>query len=111
MMCAVDDDQRFTELLTAMRSIWIDASGGSHAHLDALLDPETRHDARTTNYLASGASGTLRDRIFSPSNGDRVSDGNSSVVNARYRQLVDEATLESVRLGLPATADWSQPRA
>jgi hypothetical protein len=110
-MCPVEDGQQFTELLTAMRSIWIDASGKSHAHLDALLDLESRHDARTTNFLASCASGTLRDRIFSSFNGDRVSGFDSSSVNERYRQLLDAAIQVSVRLGLPATADWLQPLA
>ncbi len=77
-MWGVDDDQQFSDLLKAMSSIWIEASGASNAHLDALLDPGLRRNARTMNYLASGASGTLRDRIFSPLNGDRVSEGDSA---------------------------------
>jgi hypothetical protein len=103
----MDDDKELTQTLETMRSIWIEAAGGSHAHLDALIDPQLRHDESTRNYLASGASGTLRDRIFSPLNGDRIGDDAVTSTNNRYRELLDEATRLSVRLNLPATADWT----
>jgi hypothetical protein len=102
----MDDEERLTEVLREMQGIWLEASGACHAHLDALLDPVMRRDARTRNYLASGASGTLRDRIFSSMNGDRFPGADAKSVNERHRQLLDEATTLSVRLGLPATADW-----
>jgi hypothetical protein len=62
----MDDEAELTRTLTAMQSILVEVGGRSHGHLDALLDPALRHDERTRNYLATGASGTVRDRIFSP---------------------------------------------
>jgi hypothetical protein len=102
----VDEERRFTEVLVEMRTLWIASGGRSHAHLDALIDPVLRHDPSTRNYLASGASGSVRDRIFSPSNGDSLSEAEARSVSDRHRLLLDEATQLSLRLGLPATADW-----
>ena len=104
----VDDERELEQTLQAMRSLWQAHANGSHSHLDALLDPELRHDERTRNYLASGASGSLRDRYFHPMNGDRVTEGNCTAINEQYQSLVDKATRLSVRLGLPATADWTE---
>jgi hypothetical protein len=103
-----DDEQELSRTLMAMRAIWMGASGASHNHLEALLDLRLRHDAGTQNYLASGAAGTLRDRYFHPTNGDRVSETDVASLNDEYRQLLDEATRLSVALNLPATADWPQ---
>lgn len=105
-MQTMSDQERLTEVLVEMRTIWLAASGSSHAHLDALVDPAVRDDPATRNYLAAGASGTIRDRIFSPLNGDRVTAEEARSVNDRHRDLLAEATALSVRLGLPATADW-----
>lgn len=102
----MDDQERLTEILDEMRAIWVSVSGSSHAHLDALLDPARRDDPATRNYLAAGASGTIRDRIFSPLNGDHVTETDARSVNDRHRDLLEQATALSVRLGLPATADW-----
>jgi hypothetical protein len=40
-------------------------------------------------------------------NGDRISDEEATSTNDEYRRLLDEATRLSVRLNLPATADWT----
>lgn len=106
-MPIMEDEERFTQALEAMRAVWIEYSGTSHGHLDALLDPTLRRDLSTRNYLASGASGTLRDRIFHPMNGDRISTDDMATVNDEYRSLLDEATRLSVGMNLPATADWT----
>ena len=106
-MAGVDDEQELSKTLKAMRAIWMGASGASHSHLDALLDLRLRHDASTQNYLASGAAGTLRDRYFDPTNGDRISEADVASINDDYRRLIDEATRLSVGLNLPATADWA----
>jgi hypothetical protein len=99
------EDDDFEQALEAMRDIWIEASGGSHGHLDALLDPAQRRDPATTNYLASGASGTLRDRFFSPMNGDHVAEADQARINSEYRALLDSATESAKRLSLPAVRD------
>jgi hypothetical protein len=106
-MWVVDDEQELVRTLEAMRTIWIGASGTSHGHLDALLDPGLRHSPSTRNYLASGASGTLRDRVFDPSNGDRISHADAASTNDGYRRLLDAAILLNIRLNLQATGDWS----
>jgi hypothetical protein len=103
----MSNDEEFTQTLEAMRTMWIDSSGTSHAHFAALLDGRLRRDASTRNYLASGASGTLRDRIFHPMNGDRITEAESTSINERYQRLLDEATRLSVQMNLPATADWT----
>jgi hypothetical protein len=99
------DEVRFEQALAGMRRIWVEATGGSHGHLDALLDPAQRRDPATTNYLASGASGTLRDRFFTPLNGDRVAEGDAARINAEYLSLLDAATDSASRLSLPAVRD------
>lgn len=106
-MPSMEVEAQFTQTLEAMRSIWIEYSGTSHGHLDALLDPTLRRDPSTRNYLASGASGTLRDRIFHPMNGDRISADDVGTVNDKYRRLLDEATRLSAAMNLPSTADWT----
>jgi hypothetical protein len=58
------------------------------------------------NYLASGASGSLRDCYFHPMNGDRVTEGSCAAANEQYQSLVDKATRLSLRL--PAPADWTE---
>lgn len=99
------DEHDLVQALEGMRRIWVEASGGSHSHLDALLDPGQRRDPATTNYLASGASGTLRDRYFTPLNGDRVPEADVTRINAEYRALLDAATGSASRLSLPAVTD------
>lgn len=99
------DEQELVEALEGMRRIWVEASGGSHGHLDALLDPGQRRDPATTNYLVSGASGTLRDRYFTPLNGDRVAAADVTRVNAEYLTLLEAATSAAARLALPAARD------
>jgi hypothetical protein len=99
------DEQVLAEALEGMRQIWVEASGGSHGHLDALLDPGQRRDPVTTSYLVSGASGTLRDRYFTPLNGDRVAAADVTRVNADYLTLLDMATSAAARLSLPAARD------
>jgi hypothetical protein len=99
------DEQDFVEALEGMRRILIEVGGRSHTHLDALLDADQRRDPTTTNYLASGASGTLGDRYFTPLNGDRLSEADVNRVNAEYQALLDSATQSAVRLSLPAVRD------
>jgi hypothetical protein len=99
------DEEDLERALGGMRRIWVAASGGSHGHLDALLDPAQRRDPATTNYLASGASGTLQDRYFTPLNGDRVAEADVTRINAEYRSLLDAATASASRLSLPAVRD------
>jgi hypothetical protein len=41
-------------------------------------------------------------------NGDRVTEGTCAAVNERFQSLLDKATRLSLRLGLPATADWTE---
>lgn len=96
------DEEELDRALLGMRRIWVETTGASHGHLEALLDPQQRRDAATTNYLASGASGTLRDRIFTPLNGDRVAEVDVARINAEYRALLDAATDSASRLSLPA---------
>jgi hypothetical protein len=100
---SAEDD--FERALEGMHRIWIQTTGRSHSHLDALLDPVLRRDPATTNYLASGASGTLRDRIFSPMNGDHVAQADQARINLEYRTLLDSATESAKRLSLPAVRD------
>jgi hypothetical protein len=104
--CPVSSDEdKFQRALEGMRRIWLEASGGSHVHLDALLDPVQRHDPATTNYLASGAPGTLRDRIFAPMNGDHVVAADVARFNAEYRALLGSATESAQRMSLSSVRD------
>lgn len=102
---APDDEEKLVTALQALRSMWLRAGGSSHPHLDALLDPALRADARTSNYLAATASGTIRDRFFTPANGDHLAEAEVSWFNDRYQALLAEAIALSQKLRLPATTD------
>ena len=101
----ITDDDAFELALKGMRRIWVQATGGSHAHLDALLDPDQRRDPATTNYLASAAAGTLRDRFFTPTNGDHLTEDEVARVNREYVALLEAASESATRLALPAVQD------
>jgi len=101
----ITDEEEFERALEGMRRIWVRATGGSHAHLDALLDPDQRRGSATTNYLASGAAGTLRDRFFTPTNGDHLTEDDVARVNREYVALLDTASESATRLALPAVRD------
>ena len=101
----LSDEEEFVQALEGMRRIWVRTTGSSHDHLDALLDPVQRQDPATTNYLASGASGSLRDRIFTPLNGDDLAEADATQINGEYRALLKSATDSASRLSLPAVSD------
>jgi len=98
----ITDEEDFERALNGMRRIWVRATGESHAHLDALLDTDQRRDPATTNYLASGAAGTLRDRFFTPINGDHLTEAEVARVNREYVALLEAASESATRLALPA---------
>jgi hypothetical protein len=101
------DEEEFESVLRQMEEMWTQATGSTnpHGHLAALLDPKTRRDLSTRNYLAASASGTLRDRWFSPTNGDNLPTEVVEEFNRRYVQLCDRALDLAERLDLPAAAD------
>jgi hypothetical protein len=56
----------------------------------------------TLNWLVASSAGTLRDSWFSAGNGDREPDEGFAAFNARWNELLDEATTLAAELGLPA---------
>jgi hypothetical protein len=101
------DEDEFDAVLRQLQAMWDEATGSTvpHDHLVALLDPATRRDPSTRNYLAATASGTLQDRWFSPANGDKLPPESVEEFNRRYRELLERALDLADRLGLPAAAD------
>ena len=99
------DGEKVERALKGMRRIWVQATGGSHVHLDALLDPDQRRHPPTTNYLASAAAGTLRDRFFTHMNGDHLTGVDVVRVNRECVALLDVASESATRLALPAARD------
>ena len=101
----ISDEEEFERTLEGMRRIWVQPTGASHARLDALLDRDQRREPATTNYLASGASGTLRDRFFTPMSGDLLTEAEVARVNHGYGALLEAAAGSASRLSLPAVRD------
>jgi hypothetical protein len=86
------DEEQLIRSLQGIQALWVGVCDESHRHLDVLLDPARWHEPSTTNYLTAGAPGTLRDRYFTPENGDRVSPDDVTRVNAEYQELLASAT-------------------
>ena len=84
-----DDEEEFNSVLQELSAMWVEATGsvGVHPHLVvALLDPQLRRSTTSTNYLAASASGTLRDRGFSPDNNDELPQESVEEFNRLYQE-------------------------
>jgi hypothetical protein len=99
------DEQRFEEVVLAMRELFTRARGFSPRMLEDLIDPKLRRDPRTLNYLVASATGTLQDSYFTPANHDKITENEKDEFNRKYRALLDEAVELAFRLSLPAARD------
>ena len=98
-------ERRFEKVLVLLREMYVRAAGCAPPMLDELIEPKLRRDSRTLNYPVATAPGTLQDRIFTPSNGDKITRLEEEAFNRGYRTLLDEAVELAWHLGLPATRD------
>lgn len=98
-------ESRLVAELEATRALFIEATGGSHPHLDSLLDPVQRDGPATLNFLAASASGTLWDHEFSSEAGHREPVDGFQECNRRYRAHLARAWALASELGLPSARD------